>query len=317
MHKYLIKRILMLIPVILGVSFLIFFMIDMAKGNVLDASGEEYTIEEQRRLEHELGLDRSVFYRYFVYMSKLVRGDMGYSFMYKTDVWTIYKQRFPNTFALAISSMLVSLILSIPLGIRAAIKRGSTTDNICTVGSLLGLSIPNFWLGLVLIIVFANGLKWFPAYGAKDGVVSLVLPALTLGTGMMATVSRTTRSSMLDVLRQDYLRTARAKGVTEKTVVRKHALRNALIPIITVVGTQLGHSFGGAVVTENVFAWPGIGQMLVSAIKGRDTILVCGLLIMSVILVVVVQLIIDIIYAFVDPRLKGQYATARSKKKAA
>ena len=316
MHKYILKRILMLLPVIVGVSFLVFVMLDLAPGTVVDIIGGDMTTEEIAALNHELGYDRTVFYRYFKYMKDLVRGDLGTSYIYKMDVWDMYIQRLPATLQLASASILVALVLSIPLGIKAATKHGSVTDNVSMVAALLGLSMPNFWLGLMLIVLFSNKLGWLPSYGADDGWKSLVLPAFTIGTGLMATLTRTTRSSMLDVLRADYLYTARSKGVPEGKVVKKHALRNALIPIITVIGTQLGNAMGGAVVTENVFAWPGVGRLIIDAINQRDTNTVTGCIIMTTIMISLVQVIVDVVYAFVDPRLRAQYGGSGTKKKA-
>ena len=314
MYKYIYKRILMLIPVIIGVSFLIFCMMEAAPGDISDIIAQDWSEEDLAALRAELHLDKNVFYRYGIYMWDLLHGDLGYSYLLKQDVWFLYTQRFPNTVVLALASLFVCVVLSLPLGIYAALKHGTPIDNVCTVGALLGLSIPNFWLGLLLIILFAQTLGWLPSYGADEGLKSVILPAFTVGTGLMATMARTTRSSMLDVLRADYLRTARSKGVDEKLVVNKHGLRNALIPIITVFGSQLGVCFGGAVVTENVFTWPGIGQLLVSAIKQRDTTLVCGLLIMTVIVISIVQLVVDILYAYVDPRLRSQYTSTKKTK---
>ena len=315
MAHYILKRILMLIPVIIGVSLLIFIMLDLAPGNVLDIIANDYSTEQLAELSHELGYDRSVFYRYGMYMWDLIHGDLGVSYIYKAPVWDLYMQRLPSTLKLAGASVLVSILLSIPLGILAARKHGSLTDNASMVAALLGLSMPNFWLGLMLIILFSLNLKWFPSSGDTEGIRSLILPAITIGTGLMATLTRTTRSSMLDVIRSDYLRTARAKGVPEKTVIRKHALKNALIPIITVIGTQMGRTLGGSVVTENVFSWPGIGRLTIEAVKQRDTITVTGCIIMSVIMISIIQLIVDITYAFVDPRLKSQYSTASRRRK--
>ena len=315
MGKYILKRILMLIPVIIGVSLLIFVMLDLAPGTVLDIIANDYSPEQLEELRHELGYDRSVFYRYGMYMWDLLHGDLGSSYVYKAPVWDLYMQRLPSTLKLAGASVLVSIILSIPLGIIAARKHGSLTDNASMVAALLGLSMPNFWLGLMLIILFSLQLGWFPSAGDTEGIKSLILPAITIGTGLMATLTRTTRSSMLDVIRSDYLRTARAKGVPEKTVIRKHALKNALIPIITVIGTQMGRTLGGSVVTENVFSWPGIGRLTIEAVKQRDTITVTGCIIMSVIMISIIQLIVDIAYAFVDPRLKSQYSSSSKRKR--
>ncbi|MBR4289886.1 MAG: ABC transporter permease [Oscillospiraceae bacterium] len=315
MSKYIFKRILMLIPVIVGVSLLVFIMLDLAPGNVLDMIATDYTPEQLAALEHELGYDRSVFYRYGMYMWDLLHGDLGTSYIYKAEVWDLYMQRLPSTLKLAAASVFVSIVLSIPLGIKAATKHGTLTDNASMVAALLGLSMPNFWLGLMLIVLFSLKLGWFPSSGDTEGIKSLILPAFTVGTGLMATLTRTTRSSMLDVIRSDYLRTARSKGVPENTVIKKHALKNALIPIITVIGTQMGRTLGGSVVTENVFSWPGVGRLTIDAVKQRDTTTVTGCIIMSVIMISVVQLIVDLTYAFVDPRLRAQYSSKGKKKK--
>ena len=315
MHKYIIKRILMLIPVIIGVSLLVFVMLDLAPGNIIDIIGSEMSVEEVAQLTHELGYDRSVFYRYFLYVKGLLHGDLGTSYIYKMDVWSLYMQRLPATLGLAGASVVLAIILSIPLGIKAATHHGGVTVNVSMVAALLGLSMPNFWLGMMLVVLFSNKLGLLPSYGASDGIKSLILPAFTIGTGLMATLTRTTRSSMLDVLRADYLRTARSKGVTEKLVVDKHALKNALIPIITVIGTQLGNVVGGAVVTENVFAWPGVGRLIIDAINQRDTNTVTGCIIMTTIMICIIQVIVDIVYSFVDPRLRAQYAGGKKKEK--
>ena len=315
MHRYILKRILLLIPIIIGVSFLVFFMMDLAPGDVLDSiGGEDMSEEDYMRMREELNLDKSVFIRYGIYMSNLLQGKMGWSITQQADIWALYKQRFPNTLKLALGSVIVCVVLSLPLGIVAAVKHGSLIDNGASALSILGLSIPNFWLGMLLLIVFGLKLKLFPTSGASEGIKSLILPSFTVGTGMMATMARTTRSSMLDVLRQDYLRTARAKGVPNRKVIWRDALRNALIPIITVFGTQLGACFGGSMVTENVFTYPGIGQMLVSGIKGQDVALVCGFIIATVSMISVVQLFVDILYAFADPRLRAQYSSAGKRR---
>ena len=305
----------MLIPVIIGVSLLVFVMLDLAPGNIIDIISSEMSVEEVAQLTHELGYDRSVFYRYFLYVKGLLHGDLGTSYIYKMDVWSLYMQRLPATLELAGASVVLAIILSIPLGIKAATHHGGVTDNVSMVAALLGLSMPNFWLGMMLVVLFSNKLGLLPSYGASDGIKSLILPAFTIGTGLMATLTRTTRSSMLDVLRADYLRTARSKGVTEKLVVDKHALKNALIPIITVIGTQLGNVVGGAVVTENVFAWPGVGRLIIDAINQRDTNTVTGCIIMTTIMICIIQVIVDIVYSFVDPRLRAQYAGGKKKEK--
>lgn len=308
MHRYIIKRLLMLIPVLLCVAFIIFAIMDVAEGDpvysVVSADATQEQIDAQREA---MGLNGTLLERYFRYVKGMVQGDLGRSYVSKRDVMETYLSRLPNTLSLSAVTMVVALGISIPLGIVAAINQNSLKDTISMVLALLGLSMPNFWLGLLLIIVFSLKLGWFPSGGYEDGFLSIVLPAFTIGAGLAAFMTRSTRSSMLDVIRQDYLRMARAKGVPERKVIRKHALRNALIPIITVFGVQFSNVLGGSVLAETVFAWPGIGRLVVDAIDQRDIPTVTGALVMTTMLVTVVNLIIDIIYAYVDPRIKAQY----------
>lgn len=307
MYRYIIKRLLMMIPVIIGVSFLVYFILDLAPGDAVDLLAPEGATEEELELlRHDMGLDRPIVVRYAKYMVGLVQGDLGSSYITKRDVFKSYVEKLPATMELAFASIFISIALSIPLGIYSATHQNTWKDNLSTVLALLGLSMPNFWLGLLLIIVFSLKLGWFPS-GGSDGLASLVLPAITIGTGLMATLTRTTRSSMLDVIRQDYLRTARSKGVPEKKVINKHALKNALIPIITIIGTQLAGVMGGSVLTETVFAWPGIGRLIVDSLNSRDTPMVTGCIIMTTILLCLILLVVDLLYAVVDPRIKGQY----------
>ena len=314
MIRYALKRLAMLIPVILGVSLLIFVAMDLAPGNELDAMyGDILTTEEMAELYHEYGYDRSVFYRYGKYMLGFIQGDLGYSSHMKAPVLEVYFQRLPATVYLALTAILLAHIVSIPLGIFSARNQGSLADNAGMVLGLLGISIPNFWMGLMLIIWLSLKVKLFPS-GGMGGLKSVVLPAFTLGIDYIASLSRTTRSSMIDVIRSDYLRTARSKGVPENKVINKHALKNALIPIVTVSGTQLAGILGGSVTTETVFSWPGVGRLIVDAISYRDVKLATGALIMTTILSSIILLCVDILYAYIDPRLKAQYAGRRKKK---
>ena len=314
MYKYILKRLLMLIPVIIGVSFIIFISMELSAGDpVLMIAGEEASPEIIEKLRIEYGYDRSVFYRFGKYMLNLVQGDLGDSYRYKAPVWDMYMERLPATAILALTSVLFCHILSIPLGILAAVKRGSLIDNGATVVSLIGQSMPNFWQGILLIIWFSLNNRIFPSYCFNDGWKSLVLPALTISTSQMALLTRTTRSSMVDVLGQDYLRTARSKGVSENKVVMKHALKNALIPIITISGTQLASILGGSVLVETVFAWPGVGRLMIDAINQRDVNLACGCIVMTTILTSIILVLIDLAYAFVDPRIKAQYVKGGKK----
>lgn len=315
MYRYVIKRLLLMIPVIIGVSFLVFFIMDMAPGDAVDVLAPEgATAEDLEAIRHDLGLDKPVVVRYIDYMVGMLHGDLGVSYISKTDVFQTYVEKLPATIKLSFASILISVILSVPLGIYSATRQGTIQDNISMAFAMIGLAMPHFWLGLLLIIVFSLKLQWFPS-GGDETLSSIVLPAITIGTGLMATLTRTTRSSMLDVLKQEYLRTARAKGIPEKVVVMSHALRNALIPIITIIGTQLAGVLGGSVLTETVFAWPGVGRLIVDSLNMRDTPLVTGSIIMTTILLSFVLLLVDLLYAAVDPRIKAQYTTSKRGKK--
>lgn len=313
MLRYVVKRILSLIPIVLCVSFLVFFMMNLAPGSVIDILGSDYTAEQKEELAHELGYDRSVFYRYGLYMKDLLRGDLGDSYIYKTPVLALYMSRLPATLKLAFAGVAIAVIISIPLGIYAAMHAGSVSDNICSAIALFGVSMPRFWLGLMLIILFSLELKLLPSGTDSDGIKSLILPAVTVASSLLAIITRTTRSSMLDVLKNDYLDTARAKGISEKTVILKHAFRNALIPIITVFGTQMGACLAGAVVTETVFTWPGIGRLTIDALNQRDTITVTGCIILTTVMISILMLIVDLLYALVDPRIKAMYSKGDKK----
>ena len=315
MYRYVIKRLLLMIPVIIGVSFLVFFIMDMAPGDAVDVLAPEgATAEDLEAIRHDLGLDKPVVVRYIDYMAGMLHGDLGVSYISKTDVFQTYVEKLPATIKLSFASILISVILSVPLGIYSATRQGTIQDNISMAFAMIGLAMPHFWLGLLLIIVFSLKLQWFPS-GGDETLSSIVLPAITIGTGLMATLTRTTRSSMLDVLKQEYLRTARAKGIPEKVVVMSHALKNALIPIITIIGTQLAGVLGGSVLTETVFAWPGVGRLIVDSLNMRDTPLVTGSIIMTTILLSFVLLLVDLLYAAVDPRIKAQYTTSKRGKK--
>ena len=314
MYRYIIKRCLLIIPVILGVSFLIYVGMELAAGDpILMLAGESATPEMLEAMRAQYGYDRSVFYRYGVYILNLLQGDLGMSISMKQPVWDLYISRLWPTAQLGLACVAVSMLVSIPLGIISAVKNGSLIDNFSMVLALFGISMPNFWFGLLLIIAFSLKLGWLPSYGNSDGWLSLILPTLTWAPDLMASLTRTTRSSMIDVLKQDYLRTARSKGVPEGTVIRKHALKNALIPIITIAGSQFAAVLGGAALTETIFTWPGVGRLMVDAINQRDVPLACGCIVLTTVLSCIILLVVDILYAYIDPRIKAQYT--RGKKK--
>lgn len=307
MHKYIFKRLLMLIPVLFGVALVVFFIMDMTPGDpAVIVAGDDATEEQIEAVREELGLNDPLLVRYGRYMLKLFQGDMGQSYVSKVDVFDTYIHKFPATLLLAIASIIVALIISIPLGIMSATHQNTWLDTLGTLIALLGMSMPNFWLGMMLILSLSNGLGLFPS-GGFEGLSSLVLPAITEGVFLCALIMRNTRSSMLDVLRQDYIVTAKAKGVSNRKVIMHHAFRNALIPIITVAGMNFAYVLCGPVLTETVFSWPGVGRLVYDSICKSDTNMVTGSLILSCMFVSVVNLIVDLIYAFVDPRIKAQY----------
>ncbi len=307
MSKYIVKRLIMLIPVLIGVTFLVYFILSMSPGDTATMiAGEGAEAETIEAIRKEYGLDQPVIAQYGKYMWNLLRGDMGRSYLTKRDVFTTIAGAFPNTAKLAFWSILVAVAIALPIGIISATRQYSMVDNVGMVAALLGVATPNFWLGLMLIILFSLKLGWLPS-GGMNGWQSYIMPAITLGTGDAALITRMTRSSMLEVVRQDYIRTARAKGVPEKAVIRKHALKNALIPVVTVIGLQFGGLLGGATLTETIFAWPGVGRLLVDSIKSKDTPMVLGGVIMLTITFSVINLLVDILYAFIDPRIKAQY----------
>ncbi len=312
MYKYVLKRLLMLIPVIIGVTFIVFFILNLSPGDpAAIILGDQASAEALAMKRKELGLDDPLLVRYGHYMINMLHGDLGTSYKNNLSVWSQVMERFPNTAVLAVAGILVAILIGIPTGIISAKKQYSLMDNTAMLLSLIGVAMPNFWFGLLMVIMFALTLGWLPSQGMGEGfmplIKSLVLPAVTLGTGAAAMITRMTRSSMLEVIRQDYIDTARAKGVSDKKITTRHMLKNAMIPIITAVGLQFGTLLGGAMLTETVFSWPGLGRLMVDSIKSKDIPMVLGSVIFLAIMFTVVNLTVDIIYAFVDPRIKSQY----------
>ena len=304
MLKYIIKRFLLLIPVVLGVSAMVFFIMALSPGDpALTILGPDAEPEAVQLLREELGLNDPVVVQYANYMLGMIRGDLGESYASGRPVMEEYFYFFPGTLKLAVGSMLVAIIISIPIGIISAVKQYSLIDNLGMIGALAGLSIPNFWLGLMLIMVFSLNLGILPSGGAT-APGSLILPAITIGTGMTANMTRIMRSSMLETVRQDYIRTARAKGVGHKKAITRHALRNALIPVVTIICMDFGYCFAGAATTEIVFSWPGVGRLTVNAINSQDRPLAIGCLIMTAIMICLSNMIMDILYAVIDPRIR-------------
>ena len=313
MYKFIIKRLLQLIPVIIGVTFIVFFIMNLAPGDpAAIILGDQATAEALAMKREELGLNDPLLVRYFNYMKGLLQGNMGTSYKNNIPVWNQVIDRLPNTAILAVAGICIALLFGIPIGILSAKKQYSLLDNISMVAALIGVSMPNFWSGLLLVMLFSLKLGWLPSQGMNtDGFIpllrSIILPSLTLGINSMAMVARMTRSSMLEVIRQDYISTAQAKGLEDHIITTQHMLRNALIPIITAVGLQFGHLLGGAMLAETVFSWPGLGRLMVDSIKSRDIPMVLGCVVFMATMFSIVNLIVDIVYAFVDPRIKSVY----------
>lgn len=318
MLRFILKRILLLIPVLIGVTFIVFVILSAGppEGTIVAILGEGATEEAVAQLRAELGLDYPLLVRYVRYIWGVLQGDFGLSFRTRLSVADQLVVRFPNTAILATSSMLLAILVGVPLGVLSAKKQNTFLERSLSFTALVGVSIPNFWLGLMLVIIFALNLGVLPSQGMGTGIWgllrSLILPAFTLSTGIAATIMRMTRSSMLETIRQDYVSTARAKGLKESQVTRDHMLKNALIPIITVTGLQFGVLLGGSVLTEMIFSWPGVGRYMLESILARDTPAVLGAVIVISMCFAVVNLIVDIIYAFVDPRIKSQYKNAQA-----
>ncbi len=325
MFKFTIRRMLQLIPVIVGISILVFLLVHLAPGDPIRLLlGEEATPEDYARLQRIYGFDRPLYVQYFSWASNAIRGDFGVSIRQGVPVTALIYSRLPATMELAFFSVLFAVTFGVPLGVLAAIKRGSPIDLSSMVLALLGVSMPGFWLGLVLLTYVALNVDWLPMFGRGgsvfygigqifttfstealfDGFRYILLPALSIGTAMMAIITRLTRSSLLEVMGKDYIRTARAKGLGERVVVFKHGLRNALLPVVTIVGIQFGVMLGGAVITETVFAWPGVGRLIVNAISQRDfPIIQAGVLMLAVIFTLV-NLAVDLSYALLNPRIR-------------
>ncbi|NLY36972.1 MAG: ABC transporter permease [Tissierellia bacterium] len=307
MWKYILKRLLYLIPVLFGVTLLVFLIMSVAPGDPAKVIlGEQATPEAIEQLRVELGLDDPVLVQYMRYATGLLKGDMGMSYKSKDPVAVEIVARIPTTLKLTLSATLIAVLVAIPLGIFAAVKQNTLFDGLSMFIALLGISIPIFWLGLMLLVLFSQRLGWFPSSGAASWK-SFILPGVALGFHSMASIARITRSSMLEVIRQDYIRTARSKGMPYRDVITKHALPNALIPTITVTGLQIGALMAGSVLTETVFSLPGIGRLIINSIQGRDIPVVLGCILVFTIGFSVVNLLVDLLYAYVDPRIKAQY----------
>jgi peptide/nickel transport system permease protein len=334
MLAHIIRRILLLFPTLLGISIIIFLMMHITPGDPAELLlGERATEPALEALREHLGLNEPLYVQYGMFLKRLMKGDLGETIWTRQKVWIEVKQRFPATIELSIAAMLISSLLGVTLGIISATKQYSLFDYLSMLGALVGVSMPIFWLGLVLMLIFSLNLGWFPMSGRlgvgieldtitnfyildalltknwvalKDVLWHLTLPAFTLSTIPIAIVARMTRSSMLEVLRQDYIKTAKAKGLSPGIVIMKHALRNALIPVITVIGLMFGILMAGAILTETIFAWPGVGKWLYDAVLQRDYMVIQGGTLFVAAIFVIINLVVDVLYAVINPKISVQ-----------
>lgn len=303
MGTYLARRALHGVIVLLGVSVIVFLLMHLSGDPVAVLLPLDTPPEQIKAFRHEMGFDRPLPIQYLIFLSRAVRGDFGYSYHYRTDAMEIVLERMPATLRLTFAALLFALVVSIPAGIFAALRRGKISDMLVRVSVLVGQAIPGFWFALVLIMVFGVRLKWLPVSGAESWK-SIILPAIVAGSFSMATVTRLLRSNLLETMGENYIQTARGKGLTSRLVVTRHALKNAAIPVITVIGLQMGWLLGGAVIAEVVFAYPGMGRLAVTAISYRDVPVIQSFVAITALIVVVINLGVDIVYSWLDPRIR-------------
>lgn len=316
MVRYVIRRVILIAPTVVIVTFLVFLLLFLSPGDpvlllVPIEEVNQLTDEEMGQLRSELGLDRPIYVQYVDWLLDVLRGDLGRSIHQRRPVVDLLAARFPVTLELALLSVFVASIVAVPIGIYTAIRPGSVGDFLGNIVALMGVSAPNFWVALLLIVVFAVQLRWLPAGGfvrisddPVEHVERMILPVITLGTALMAVTMRLTRSSMLEVLNEDYIRTARSKGLPRRRVVYIHALKNALIPVVTTVGLQIGRILGGTVAIELIFSFPGMGKLMLDAIFARDFPVVQGAVLLITFSFMVINLFVDLTYAFIDPRIR-------------
>ncbi len=306
MSRYILKRILLFLPTLLGMTLVTFILVQALPGDpVENMVGERASPETIARIRAEIGVDKPLPVQYLLYLKRLSRGELGRSIFTNRRIADDLLQKFPNTLKLALAAMLFASVLGIGMGVVAAVKRGTAWDRLITLISVGGISVPVFWLGLALMLVFAFYLRWLPPSGMGNGEVAyLILPAVTLGTFSLSYIARITRSSMLETLSQPYVAAARAKGLSEASVVLRHALKNSLIPIVTVIGLDLGSYLNGAVLTETIFGWDGLGRYALTGILGRDYPAIMGVVLFGAVVFVTINMLVDISYHFLDPRVR-------------
>lgn len=304
MSEYLIRRLAFSLTAMLGVITIVFILLHVSGDPASLLVTQDATRQDMERIRQAYGLDRPLSVQYARFMERVARGDLGYSYRQGVPVTELITERIGATFELALASLALAIVLGVALGMAAAVRRGSGVDTVAMTVALLGTSMPSFWLGLLLIIIFGVKLGWLPVSG-YGGLDHLVMPAFVLGGFYAAQVSRLTRTSLLEVLAQDYIRTGRAKGLRARVVLFKHALRNAALPVLTVLGLSFGQMLGGAIIVESIFAWPGMGRLAVQAVLGRDFPVVQGVAIVGSAVFLAVNLTVDLVYGWVDPRLRS------------
>jgi peptide/nickel transport system permease protein len=306
---FILRRLYQALFVLLGVMTIVFFLLHLSGDPTQLLLPIDATSQERSAYRESMGFNDPLPVQYFHYLVNVVQGDLGYSYRHAEPVLGLILERIPATFQLTVTSLALALLVAVPLGVVAAVKRGTAIDSTAMMFALLGQATPVYWLGLLLILLFSVHLGWLPS-GGRGGLETLILPAFTLAVFSMARIARITRSGMLDVLSQDYIRTARAKGIVERIVIFKYALRNASIPLVTVVGLEFGVLLGGAVITETVFSWPGVGRFAIDSIFARDYPIVQGIVLLLSGIFVLINLLVDILYTYLDPRIRegGSFA---------
>lgn len=309
MIKYIFRRIILMIPILLGVTVIVFGIMYLTPGDpAILMLGENAPAQELADLREQLGLNEPPYVQYGIWIAKVVRLDFGRSIRSGRPVTDEIRSRIPATVELAVLATLLAVAIGVPLGVISANRPNTVVDHVATVAAFGGLAMPVFWQGLMMILIFALWLGWLPPSGRLGGWTYYVLPTITLGTSAIAAITRMTRATMLETLSQDYVRTARSKGLTHRNIVYRHALRNAMIPIVTVIGLQFGGLLSGAVITETIFTWPGIGRLAIDAIRSKDFPVVQGVVMVFAIMYALVNLVTDLLYAYLDPRLKTRYS---------
>lgn len=303
MARYIFTRTLQMIPPLFGLTIVLFVLLRVGGEPLAHLVHPEATPEEIQEVRVAYGFDRPLIEQYFTQLRLIVTGDFGDSYRFRSPAMPLVIERLPATLELALASIAIALLIAVPAGILSAVYQNSPLDFFVTVMSTLGRAMPNFWIGIMLILIIGVELRWLPVAG-RDGVASIILPAITLGTGIATTIARVLRSSMLEVMRKEYMTTARSKGLREWTVILRHGLRNSLVAAVTVLGLQMAWLLGGSVVVEEVFAWPGIGRLMVRSVLLRDLTLVQAGVLVFAIIVMITNLLVDILYAYINPRIR-------------